>query len=153
MAEAVLRRRMEQEGLTDWHVESAGTWTVGGSPSSSDAIQVMAEQGLDLAAHRSRAVDRQMMARADLVLVMTQSHAEVLNLEFADQSEKVFLLSEMKDGRRYDIDDPYGRSRAEYLACANTIIDLIDEGWERIRSLAQQNARAEHYARPNNEGS
>lgn len=146
MAEAILRQRLEQEGLTDWRVESAGTWAVDGRPASQRAMQVMAERGLDLGGHRSQVVDQRLMQLADLVLAMTQHHAEALRLEFPDQSEKVFLLSEMKDGRRYDVDDPYGETLSEYRACAHEIAGLINEGWDRIKSQAEQHARADRDA-------
>jgi protein-tyrosine-phosphatase len=74
------------------------------------------------------------------VLAMTHSHAEALRLEFSDQTEKIYLLSEMKDGRRYDIDDPYGGSLGEYQACVNELEDLVDVGFDRIRSLVVRNA-------------
>jgi protein-tyrosine phosphatase len=142
MAEAMLRRQVQQEGLTDWIVESAGTWAVAGAPASRYAIQVMAQRMLDVANHRSQPLDQRLLEQADLVLVMTSNHSEVLRLEYKDQWEKVFLLSEMKAGRRYDVADPYGGSLAEYQVCANVIADLVEAGWRQIRTLATQNARA-----------
>jgi protein-tyrosine-phosphatase len=133
-AEALLRQRLEREGLTGWEVESAGTWTVDGRPASHYAIQVMAERGLDLTPHRSRGVSRAMIEQADLVLVMTRNHVEALRLEFPQHAARIRLLSEMKDGRRYDIKDPYGGSLAEYQDCVNELTDLIDAGWDRIKS-------------------
>jgi protein-tyrosine-phosphatase len=138
MAEVLLRQRVEKEGLTGWDVESAGSWTVDGEPASRYAIQLMTERGLDLTSHRSRRVNRHIMEQADLVLVMTQGHSEALRLEFPDLREKIYMLSEMRNGYRYDIDDPYGGPLAEYRACATTLVDLIDAGFERIRSLAEQ---------------
>jgi len=138
MAEVLLRNRLEKEGLIGWEVKSAGTWTVDGASASRYAIQLMAERGLDLGSHHSQGVNRRMLEQADLVLVMTQGHAEALRLEFPDQSEKVYLLSEMRNGHRFDIDDPYGGSQAEYQACVNILSDLIDAGFARIRSLAEQ---------------
>ena len=135
-AEALLRHRLEQEGLKDWEVESAGTWTMGGRAASRYAVQLMATRGLDLTAHRSRAVNRHIIEQADLVLTMTQGHAEALRLEFPDQAAKIYLLSEMGNGRRYDIDDPYGGSLVEYQDCVKEIADLVDAGFDRIRSLA-----------------
>lgn len=135
-AAALLRQRLEQEGLTDWYVESAGTWTVDGRPASRHVVQLMLERGLDITAHRSRAVNQRIIAPADLVLVMTHSHAEALRLEFPGQADRVYLLSEMQDERRYDIDDPYGGSMAEYRANVSQLADLIETGFDRIRSLA-----------------
>jgi protein-tyrosine phosphatase len=141
MAEVLLRRRLEQQGLTGWQVESAGTWAMDGRPASRHAVQVMAERGIDLTPHRSRAVNRRLIADTDLVLTMTRDHAEALRVEFPDQAVKIHLLSEMKDGRRYDVDDPYGGPLAEYQACASELANLVEVGLERIKSLAQARAR------------
>ena len=138
MAEVLLRQQVEKEDVAGWDVESAGTWTVDGERASRYAIQLMAERGLDLISHRSRRVNRHIVEQADLVLVMTQGHSEALRLEFPDLREKIYMLSEMRNGYRYDIDDPYGGPLAEYRACATTLTDLIDAGFERIRSLAEQ---------------
>jgi protein-tyrosine-phosphatase len=135
MAEALLKQRLEREGLTGWEVESAGTWTVDGAPASRYAIQVMAERGVDIATHRSRQLHRVLLEQADVVLVMTQGHAEALRLEFPDQADKVFLLSEMKEGQRYDIEDPYGRPLEVYQTCVEEIAALIDEGFDSIRAI------------------
>ena len=139
IAAALLQRRLEQEGLTDWTVESAGTWTPGGAPASLAAIQLMHDRGFDLGAHRSREVTPAMMEQADLILVMTQNHAESLRQEFHSQSHKTYLLNEMAEGRRRDVEDPYMRSLEVYRACINDIADLIDGGFDRIRSLAESN--------------
>jgi protein-tyrosine phosphatase len=134
MAEALLRRRLEPEG--DWQVASAGTWGLDDQPASRHAIQAMEERGLDITSHRSRAVDHDIIAGADLALTMTRNHAEALRLEFPDQVAKIHLLSEMKNQRRYDIKDPFGSSLADYRACADELEELIDAGLERIKALA-----------------
>jgi protein-tyrosine-phosphatase len=138
--EVLLRRRLEEEGLDGWTVESAGTWAVEGRPASREIILLLAERGLDASAHTSREVNRRMVEQADLVLVMTGSHAESLRLEFPDQAHKVYLLSEMPGGRRYDIQDPYGSSPEVYRACVEELEDLVDTGFERIRVLAGKEA-------------
>ena len=138
MAEALLKQRVEGAGLAGWEVASAGTWTMDGAPASRYAVQLMAERGLDLSAHRSQAVNSCLMERADLVLAMTRNHAEALRLEFPARSQEIFLLSEMKDGRRYDVMDPYGGSLADYQACVNLLEDLIDAGFDRIKSLSER---------------
>jgi protein-tyrosine-phosphatase len=137
MAEALLARSFARKGLTDWQIESAGTWAVDGAPASHRSIQAMADRGLDLRTHRSRGVTRQLLEAADLVLVMTKNHAEALRFEFSDQSEKIYLLSEMDGGRRFDVDDPYGGPLTEYQACADTLSRLVDAGFDQIQSLAR----------------
>ncbi len=76
------------------------------------------------------------MDQADLVLVMTQNHAEALSATFPDHADKVHLLSRMV-GKTYDISDPYGGSRLEYAHVARELEGLIDEGYERIVALAE----------------
>ncbi len=135
MAEALLRQRLEPAG--GWQIESAGTWGLDGHPASSHAIQVMDERGLDITSHSSRTVDYDIIAGADLVLAMTRNHVEALRAEFPDQAARVvYLLSEMKDQRRYDIEDPYGGSLDEYRACADELDELVGAGLEQIKALA-----------------
>ncbi len=137
MAEVLLRRKLAREGLDKegWTVESAGTWAQPGQPASGYAIQVMAERELDLSAHRSKPIDRPMMEKADLVLVMTRHHAEALRSEFPDLKDKVWLLSQMDGDRIYDVNDPYGGSLIEYQYCATELEELIEGGLERMRAL------------------
>lgn len=140
-AQTLLERRLNREGLTDWAVESAGTWTVAGRPASRYIVELMAERGLDVSHHRSRVVKRHLIEQADLVLVMARGHAEALRLEFPDQAGKIYLLSEMRNHHRYDVEDPYGRSFEEYEKRVNEIERLINAGFDRIRSLAEQHAK------------
>ena len=140
MAAALLRRRLEQdEERSDWRVVSAGTWASEGRRASGHAIEEMASRGLDIGSHRSRSVDERLMEQADLVLVMTQNHAEALAATFPDRAEKVHLLSEMV-GETYDISDPYGGPRSEYASVARELEGLIDRGYEQIVSLAEREA-------------
>ena len=142
MAEALLRRRLEDQGYEDWVVESVGTWTDGGRPASLFAIQLMAANGFDLSSHQSQPINRERMEEADLVLVMTQHHAEALRMEFPEHVAKVFLLSEMVDGRRIDVEDPYGGTPEDYQVCLDPLSALIDRGSARIIALASKHAEA-----------
>jgi protein-tyrosine phosphatase len=138
MAAAMLRARLdEDEERRDWRVVSAGTWTSEGRPASAYAIAEMAQRGIDIRTHQSRSIDAELMASADLVLVMTRNHAEALSVAFPDQAHKVHMLSEMV-GQTYDISDPYGGTRLEYAYIAQELEQLIDGGYERIVSLAEE---------------
>jgi protein-tyrosine-phosphatase len=137
MAMALLQARLARDQTRqDWTVESAGTWATEGLPASAHAVAEMAERDIDLSCHQARPVAREMVADADLVLVMTQNHAEALRTAFPGQAHKVYLFSEMI-GREYDIQDPYGSSRTEYAHTAKELEDLIDSGYERIVALVE----------------
>jgi protein-tyrosine phosphatase len=138
MAEALLRARLEGDGKRqNWEVESAGTWAAEGRPASAYAIAEMSARGIDIRAHRSRNIDKSLIRKADLVLVMTRNHAEALSVSFPDQTDKMYLLSEMV-GETYDISDPYGGTRPEYSYVAQELEELIEAGYDRIVSLAER---------------
>ncbi|MFW6115870.1 MAG: low molecular weight protein arginine phosphatase [Chloroflexota bacterium] len=137
MAAALLRRRLnDDQERRQWRVISAGTWASDGRPASAYAIDEMSAREIDLGGHRSRRVDEGLMDQADLVLVMTQNHAEALSAAFPDHAHKVHLLSEMV-GKTYNISDPYGGTRLEYARAAQELEQLIDAGYERLVTLAE----------------
>jgi protein-tyrosine-phosphatase len=121
MAEVLLRARLARdEERHDWQVGSAGVWAADGQPASAYAVEEMAQRGIDLNAHRSRNVTREMMAEADLVLAMTRHHAEALRAAFPE----------------------YGGTRLEYSYIARELEQLIEAGYEYIvwRALVEREA-------------
>jgi protein-tyrosine-phosphatase len=136
MAMALLRRRLrELEGGEVWQVDSAGTWGVEGIPATDNAIQAMAERGLELRDHRSQKVNEEMLSSYDLVLTMEGFHKEAIQIEFPDQASKVYRLSEMV-GEDWDIKDPVGHPLEDYRATADLIDRTLEEGMERILELS-----------------
>lgn len=138
VAEAILRRRLEENGYKDWQVRSSGTWALPGQGASEYSIQLMAEKGFNIASHASSAVSKNDVFQSDLILCMEAGQAEALRAEFPDQAFKIFLLTEMS-GERYNVNDPYGGPRVAYERMIREIGDLIDEGLSRIVELAQAN--------------
>ncbi len=76
MAEAIARRLGAERGLEDFSVASAGTSAWEGAPASDGALLVALEHGLDLNAHRAQVLSRDLVAAADLILVMSPHHRE-----------------------------------------------------------------------------
>ena len=137
MAEALLRARLAcDEVRQGWQVGSAGVWAAEGRPASEHAIEEMTRRGLDLRAHRSRSVTRELVDEADLILAMTRGHVEALRAAFPAQVHKVHMLSEII-GTEYDVRDPYGGTRLEYAYTARELEQLIEDGYERIVVLVE----------------
>jgi protein-tyrosine-phosphatase len=136
MAEAIFRSHLQKEHPTwqEWQVESAGTWALDGKPASRNSQIVMARRGLNINAHRSRTVDEELMAGADLILTMEAGHKEALQLEFPFAAKRVFLLTEMV-GQTESVKDPYGGPIEEYEETAALLEDIIKSGMERILSF------------------
>lgn len=110
LAEGILRRKIEQNGL-DWEVDSAGTsaWHQGELPDPRSR-HTAAQHGLDLTSQRGRQIQLADLDRFDLVLVMDQSNLQdVLRLTKGEvQREKVKkMLDFSRSMRGQDVPDPY----------------------------------------------
>ena len=139
MAMALLRKRLADAGLAEsWRVESAGTWGREGAPIAAGAQYALAERGLDLSAHQSRGVSAELLREFDLILTMTRSQQEALQVEFKDVGDRVHMLAAMA-GPPYDVPDPIGGPLSAYRASAREIDALIGRGFDRIVELATTN--------------
>ncbi len=130
MAAALFRARAERAGFPV-QVESAGTWGVDGEPASAFARAVLKERGISLEEHVARTVTREMLERADAIVVMTRNHRDALCAEFPFARPKIYLLSQLND-IEYDIADPYGKPRAAYELCAKDLEQLLETGYDKL---------------------
>lgn len=136
MAEAIFRekvRNLDPKGQS-WRVGSAGICAAEGAVVSQHAVQVMAERGIDIAAHTARQVDRSLVESFDLILTMEPGHKQALNSEFPELSGRVFLLSEM-NGSTVVVADPFSGTLEDYRETANIIDQIISRGMQRILGL------------------
>ena len=93
MAQVMLAAKLAERGISA-DVRSAGLLE-GGRPAWPEAVVAVAERGLDLGAHASRAMEQSIVRDADLVLGMTREHArEAVALEPSAYS-RVFTLKEL----------------------------------------------------------
>ncbi len=72
MAEVLLRHRLGDLGVKA-RVASAGMLR-SGQPASDHGVDILRERGLDMTTHRSRAMSRELLGGADLVLAMAREH-------------------------------------------------------------------------------
>lgn len=138
VAEAILRDRLSKQGLDGWQVKSAGTWASNGQPASHYSIEILAEEGLDIAGHTSRSVDDHLLGESDLILCMELGHVEALKAEFPQWASRIYPFSEMT-GQLYGIHDPYGEPRPAYEKMVAELTRLIEDGLPRIIMLARNN--------------
>ncbi len=107
MAEYMLRDRFP-EG-TDWTVASAGTVAGDGMDGTPNSVETLKEIGLDMSAHRTRALTKEIIAKASVIVAMTQTHVDEILAVAPSVSEKVFLMRSFDphaDTR--DVPDPVG---------------------------------------------
>jgi protein-tyrosine phosphatase len=94
MAAALLARRLSAAGVT-CEVSSAGTRAESRAPATSEAIAAVAELGLDISSHRTRALDPRGIADADLVLGMTREHVREVATRERDAWRHTFTFKEI----------------------------------------------------------
>jgi len=132
LAEALLKQelaaawgiRLDQLAELGWQVASAGTMGFGGSPISDGSRQVAAEIGIDLAEHRSVALEDRLGQGVDLVLGMTESHLAVL---------PAGLHAELIDPKGRSVPDPYGAPVEIYR---RTLLALQEAAAARVQALS-----------------
>ena len=136
MAEALLRRKIKQAGMTDKiMVLSAGIAVGCQAPASAGAFAVMSEKGLDLSKHVSRQLKGTEVEAADVILTMTERHKQAVLTLAPEAKNKVYTLKEYAEAD-CDVADPYGGSPLVYQACAEQIEKMLTNAWGKITVLA-----------------
>lgn len=111
MAEGLFRAYVQKRHLGFIEVASAGLAAAAGLPPTDFAVTAAKEFGVDIAAHRSRAITRYDLQEPETYFVcMTREHAAVLQMYV--EAERILTL---------DISDPYGGDLAVYTRCAHEI--------------------------------
>lgn len=134
MAEAIMRRALEERGVTEITVASAGTGAFDGAPASEGAYLVALEHGLDLSAHRARRLSDRLVQDADLILTMSAHHRDRVIDEGG--MGKVFLLGTYagRNGEDASVNDPYGASLDEYRITYDELERLIQGAVGRLEA-------------------
>jgi len=101
---------------------SAGLYAVEGARATGHAVAAVSEIGIDAGGHRARVLTPEMVAAADVILVMSAAHRDSVLAEHPEASGKVHLL----DPQGVDVADPYGGSDQEYRAARDHIAAAIE---------------------------
>ena len=132
MAEAIARHWVESGHLGEGEklfIASGGVAAMDGTPPTSETLAVLSRLGIEYDG-RSKPVTADMVAKADLVLCMTESHRRVLLSLLGDDpadAAKVQLLD--PEG---DIDDPIGRGQRAYDELADRFLTLIPQRLKEV---------------------
>ena len=126
MAEALFRARMPETWRGRVEVSSAGTHALEGEPASQTAVDVLSDIGIDLSAHRARRVSEQLLSEADLIVVMTEGHARIVESLDPRVAPKLLRLGGLVPDREHaDIADPIGGDRDRYAASRDELLGLV----------------------------
>lgn len=135
-AEFILRKKLADEGISEWEVDSAGTLELGQISRPEDFGRIMAEHGYDFGG-RTKYVYSADADKANIVLVMESQHQYVLRgimpeenwnrihtfMSFCFGSSAVLM-----DPSGYFSDDIYRETRDILEKGCNIIIEKIKAG-------------------------
>lgn len=137
LAEAITRRELERRRWSHVEVRSAGTGAAAGQPASAGSERAARRHGLGLEGHRTRPLDADVIAWADVVLVMSPAH--LLRAVGLGAGEKAALLTsfaadDAEEGGE-GVPDPFGGADEEYEAAYRLLERLVDRTLDRLAPI------------------
>ena len=109
----------------DRNLISAGSYPVPGRSAPAQAIEAARPFGVDLRAHRSRVLSREMLQQADAVYVFDHENYRAAVSEHAFP-EQVHCLAALADDGPLSISDPFGGPASEYELVYRQIAAAIE---------------------------
>ena len=128
MAEAYLKKILQQQHRTDIQVSSAGLMALGGMGASMETQEVLAKEGMDASLHRSQRVTQELLDQSDIILVMESLHEDKILALAPEVKNRLFLLKEFAriNDSNLNISDPIGASFEFYQDTFLTIKDAVE---------------------------
>jgi protein-tyrosine-phosphatase len=93
---------------------------------------VASEFSVGLDEHRTRAVDREEVARVDLILGFQGHHAADVARRWPDAAARVRLLGDFLPAPPYRIEDPWGQSEEVFRDVFTRIVQAVEGLEERL---------------------
>lgn len=144
MAEAIARHLLAAQTVRDLDkgktggaaalIRSAGVQARDGDAATPEAREALKRLGVELGAHRARAATRRMIADADRIYVMTESHRRAIT--DLDPSAAARITTIDPSG---DIPDPLGGPFEAYLETARRLMDAVRRRFEEEGLIARDN--------------
>ena len=110
----------------DRDLVSAGSYPVPGRRAPAEAIAAARPFGVDLGAHRSRVLSREMLEQADAVYVFDHANRRAVASEQPRSPQRVHWLGALSDDGPLPISDPFGGPASEYELVYRQIAEAIE---------------------------
>jgi protein-tyrosine-phosphatase len=139
MAEALARRELEAFGWTGVEVRSAGASAYDGLPASEGALRSAERHGFDLSRHRTTSLTPELVAWADLILVMSPSH--FMRVAEMGGEERTAMLTSFAEGDEAEgadgagVPDPFGGDDEAYEAAYESLERLVGQALRRLEPI------------------
>lgn len=129
MAEALLRQRVLAK---DVQIASAGTHAMLGSPMDPLAQAVLQMHEVPTHWHRARQVDRNMLHRAELILLMENAQLKSVLRLAPEVRGKTFLIGKWQ--QQLEIADPYRRPKLAFEQTYEHLSRCVDDWLPYLQS-------------------
>ncbi len=128
MAAGYFEKLLEKKKINHIEVKSAGVSTISGLLATTETIQLLDKEGVDLRRHKSAQVTEDMIRRAYLILGMSPYHVQSAIRSCPEAKGKTFLLKEFtkSDRSNSQIPDPMGCTQEVYKSVFNEIKKAIN---------------------------
>lgn len=128
VAEAILKKMLDERGVTGTEVASCGTISLGDMARDETMCRIAAEHGYSMGG-KAIAMSEELLDSADLILVMTDRHREeVTRILKYDNWNRIRLFNEYCFGTHTDVPDPHYQTEYIYRRC----FDTIEQGCKTI---------------------
>lgn len=126
LAEVILKQKLQQKGLTDINVESAGVHNYEDEPRDYTMVAYARKAGYELGG-TAHYVTQAMVDSADLIICMEHRHVvEIQKLLQNDRWSRIYLFNEICFGEQAGLVDPTGNTGYMY----HYVLDKIQDGCE-----------------------
>jgi protein-tyrosine-phosphatase len=131
LAEGILKSILQERGIVNVHVSSAGIGAMNGMMATPYAIEAARNWNVDISNHQARQLTRELIEQSDLILAMASEHVETVLKKAPNAGKKTFMLKAFPtpySSPQERIQDPIGGTLDEYN---QTFLEL-DEILRRI---------------------
>lgn len=126
MCEGYFRSLCKKAGRNDVKVLSAGVMADFNSAPSGNAVKALEKLGIDISDLRSTPLSRELLEESDIIITMTQIHAQAVERIMPEAMSKTFNLMRFSSGGPPAVDDPFGGDESEYEQCFRQMKEALD---------------------------
>jgi protein-tyrosine phosphatase len=121
-AEHFLRRRFRRES----HVMSAGYFPEDGRSSPPLALEVARRWNVDLASHRSRILNRELVLQADAIFVFDEENYRAVVAAHPSAKRRVHFIGALTETGPLFVPDPFGGTAAGFEEVYRQIVEALN---------------------------
>jgi protein-tyrosine-phosphatase len=138
MAERLFQKLSDEKGL-GIEAYSAGISAAHGWAASDETVELLRQRGIDASRHQSQPVTPELIAEADLIVAMTDTHEKFFHEKYPDAKDKVILSTRFIDGAdnayyKHGIPDPIGMGGQFYQNVFEAIEKVVNGIFQKIEA-------------------